>query len=214
MISLTASAAEAPGIAAYYYRVSAAGFGATTDMGAGVLVAPGKILTNCHITQYSRRIRAAKADDPAQEQQITLQAYDTDRDVCLLVAPGAAGPVASMGDSSSLKPGDPVYSFGYGRGTERISGLQGAFLRRQTIRGEEVLVTSSACADGDSGGGLFDRHGRLVGLVAAINTAAPGHECLAIPIERARQVLQRTPIAVQATPGARAFYLDPSPSRQ
>jgi hypothetical protein len=92
----------------------------------------------------------------------TLYAEDGDKDICLLDAKGITGKPAQLGKAASLKVGVPVYAVGAPKGLE-LSLSDGIVAQ---LRGgpPPFIQTTAAISPGSSGGGLFDREGRLVGL--------------------------------------------------
>jgi tetratricopeptide (TPR) repeat protein len=92
----------------------------------------------------------------------TLYAEDSDKDICLLDAKGIQGKPAQLGKAAALKVGDPVYAVGAPKGLE-LSLSDGIVAQ---LRGapSPLIQTTAAISPGSSGGGLFDKEGRLVGL--------------------------------------------------
>ncbi len=133
--------------------------GKLIKQGSGVLIPSGKIATNCHVVEGGAFYQVGQGEHlfPA-----TLFAEDGDKDICLLDAKGFTGNPAQLGKAASLKVGDPVYAVGAPRGLE-LSLSDGIVAQ---LRGEPppLIQTTVAISHGSSGGGLFDREGRLVGL--------------------------------------------------
>jgi tetratricopeptide (TPR) repeat protein len=92
----------------------------------------------------------------------TLYAEDADKDICILNAKGLEGKPAQLGKATNLKVGDPVYAVGAPQGLE-LSLSDGIVAQ---LRGgpPPFIQTTAAISPGSSGGGLFDKEGRLVGL--------------------------------------------------
>jgi serine protease Do len=132
----------------------------STSIGSAVMVAPGKLVTNCHVTKYARSIQVIKSGRRWDAEQ---QQSDVEHDLCLLSVPIGTVPVAQLGNSK-LKVGQQVYAIGY------INGL-GPRLSRGKIRalydydGGKVIQSTTPFKSGASGGGLFDEQGQLVGVV-------------------------------------------------
>ncbi len=133
--------------------------GAVKGQGSGVLLSSGKVATNCHVVEggVSYQVGRGKQLVPA-----TLYAEDGDKDICLLDAKGIEGKPAQLGKATDLKVGDPVYAVGAPQGLE-LSLSDGIVAQ---LRGEPspLIQTTAAISSGSSGGGLFDKEGRLVGL--------------------------------------------------
>ena len=179
--------------------------------GSGVLVAPDKILTNCHvlagaalsgITVVNSMTRVAA---PVREY-----ARLDDDDACLLHAPGAGSDVIEWGRSASLGFGDATHTFGHPGGSSNLIWSSGAFERRMAVsgRGEEVLVTNNYCRPGSSGGPLLDGEGRLVGIVTAVERFAGKTQetiygkCLSVTEATARELLRKPMFPIAMAPAS------------
>lgn len=132
----------------------------STSIGSGVMVAPGKLVTNCHVTRNATSIVVIKSGRRwgAEKQQ-----SDVEHDLCLLYVPAATVPVAQFGNDK-LKVGQLVHAVGYigGLGPRLSSGQVKALY---DYDGGQVIQTTTPFRSGASGGGLFDEQGRLVGVV-------------------------------------------------
>jgi hypothetical protein len=133
--------------------------GKAERQGSGVILPSGKVATNCHVVEGGASYQVGRGN---QLVSATLYAEDGDKDVCLLDAKGIEGKPAQLGKAASLKVGDPVYAVGAPQGLE-LSLSDGIVAQ---LRGSPspLIQTTAAISPGSSGGGLFDREGRLVGL--------------------------------------------------
>lgn len=133
--------------------------GEHTGQGSGVFISPNKVATNCHVVKggASYKVGQGKHLVPA-----TLYAGDGDKDICILTVKGIKGKSLQIGKAANLKVGDPVYAVGAPRGLE-LSLSDGIVAQ---LRGgpPPLIQTTAAISPGSSGGGLFDKEGRLVGL--------------------------------------------------
>jgi tetratricopeptide (TPR) repeat protein len=127
--------------------------------GSGVILSSGRVATNCHVVEDGVSYRVGRGD---QLVSATLYAEDADKDICILNAKGLAGKPAQLGKATDLKVGDPVYAVGAPQGLE-LSLSDGIVAQ---LRGgpPPFIQTTAAISPGSSGGGLFDKEGRLVGL--------------------------------------------------
>jgi serine protease Do len=132
----------------------------STSIGSGVMVAPGKLVTNCHVTKNATNIEVIKS---GRRWDAEKQQSDVQHDLCLLSVPAAAAPVAQVGNDK-LKVGQQVYAVGYinGLGPRLSSGQVKALY---DYEGGQVIQSTTPFKSGASGGGLFDKQGRLVGVV-------------------------------------------------
>lgn len=160
-------------------------------LGSGIQLAPGKIVTNCHVfrdakeyTKESMRVANVLTREIFDVQKY---AYDEDHDICLLYAPTAKGKSVALANSSDLAAAARVYSIGFPAG--RLTGSTGFFLGKRELHGESAVFTTNYCQPGSSGGGLFDDQGRLIGIVFGIHHTVEGDTCMAVPIEIVRSIL-------------------------
>jgi tetratricopeptide (TPR) repeat protein len=128
---------------------------------SGVVIAPGEVITNCHVASAGRTLRIKLGD---ARYPGTLHYADYDHDLCQLSVPDLAAPPVVLGDANSLIPGERVVAIGAPEGLElSISeGLISAL--RDYGDGSKVIQTTASISPGSSGGGLFDEAGRLIGL--------------------------------------------------
>lgn len=129
--------------------------------GSGVVIAPGEVITNCHVAKAGKtlRVKHAKSRHAAR-----LRHADHDRDLCQLSVPGLAAAPTKLGEVKNLKPGARVVAIGAPRGLELTisEGLISAL--RDFGDGAKIIQTTAPISPGSSGGGLFDEAGRLIGI--------------------------------------------------
>ena len=151
-------------LAATVVKIEAHNPNGSTSIGSAVMVAPGKLVTSCHVTRNANSIDVIKSGLRwnAQKQQ-----GDVAHDLCLLYVPSASAPVAQLG-SGKLKVGQQVYAIGYvgGLGPRFSAGKVRALYGYD---GGKVIQTTTPFRSGASGGGLFDEQGRLIGIVAFLS---------------------------------------------
>ena len=166
------------------------------SLGSGVIVdgRKGLVLTNSHVVQSGTDIQVRLKD--GREFKARLRGADPDFDLAVLELEGAKTlPSLSMGDSSDVLPGETVIAIGnpYGFSHTVTTGVVSALGR--TIRSEsgvftDLIQTDAAINPGNSGGPLINLDGSLIGINTAIYGKGWGLG-FAIPINKARQVMQR-----------------------
>jgi TonB family protein len=173
--------------------------GITMSFGSGVVIAPGEIITNCHVVRNAAilQVRKEGRSSPAH-----LHFADTARDLCQLQATQASSfsrPVRGLVAMTDLRVGQRVYAVGSPRGLELtlsdglISGL-----RHGADGSIERIQTTAPISPGSSGGGLFDQEGRLVGITTFqlkegqnLNFALPAPWVLELSSRQADLIEQR-----------------------
>jgi serine protease Do len=170
---------EAPNLDAAVFKVRAAGGGGVVNNGSAVLIAPGKLVTTCHVTRAAQGIQLSRGDETWAAQ---TSFADIPHDLCVLSAPGLTGAVpAVLGALGDLNLGDRVTAVGYRPGGKlAISG--GHVKGLHPYHGAPVLQVSAPFDHGQSGGALFDAQGRLVGITA-FKAVAGGDFHFALPLQ-------------------------------
>jgi serine protease Do len=168
--------------------------------GSAVLVAPGRLLTACHVIRSAQSIRVGR-------EEMQWQAYpatgDIKHDLCILDVPELAAAVpAAIGETERLGLGDAVIAVGYPRGGKRDT-TYGQVKGLHALDGADVLQVSTQFDRGTSGGGLFDGSGRLIGIIG-FKAMAGGNFNFALPLAWAGD----------AVPGQRAITADQPQAEQ
>jgi serine protease Do len=132
-----------------------------TFFGSGVVIAPNRVVTSCHVTRHSAQIVVVHRGGT---HQVSGQAADIDHDICVLDVPGLAAPVLEVGASQNLRVGQPVWAMGFegGGGLQFRTGFVRALHKYD---GAWVIESTTAFTSGSSGGALMDDHGHLIGLL-------------------------------------------------
>jgi S1-C subfamily serine protease len=141
-----------------------------TYFGSGVVVAPERVATNCHVIRNARKVMVSKGPQlyPAVAEQV-----DTRRDICLLSTPGIPFPVASVGSAQGLAAGQTLYFYGYPRAIG-ITFSEGKVQGVHAYEGGNVIETTADFTLGGSGGGIFNEAGKLVGLATFLTAGHHG----------------------------------------
>lgn len=147
------------------------------SIGTGFYVDPrGYILTNYHVIQSEvdpeyegkSELFVRPGNNPQLRIPAKVVGYDAVFDIALLKAETDAPEVLSFQSSSVLSPGSPLYAVGSPGGLENTvtSGIVSASGRRFLQLGDSLQI-DAPINPGNSGGPLFDREGRLIGVVFA-----------------------------------------------
>ena len=171
--------------------------------GSGIIISQNDsellVVTNNHVVEGSDTLTVTFNDGNSVEAQI--KGTDSARDLAVVAVPldkisddtMNAIKVATLGDSNSLKVGEPAIAIGnaLGYGQSVTTGIVSATGR--TIDGfdGEYIQTDAAINPGNSGGALLNANGEVIGINSAkINSSAVEGMGFAIPISDASDVIQ------------------------
>ena len=179
--------------------------------GSGVVVAKEYVLTNYHVVEKAHSLKISIDGDESNLYDATVAAFDSDKDVAVLNVPGLPLEPVELGDSDALEIGDWVVNIGNpigftGTATAGIvSGINreipgdGSTLDkygRSTRVVNSMIQTDAAINSGNSGGGMFNTAGQLVGIPTLKYTgsrfssnAAVESIGMCIPINEAKDVI-------------------------
>ena len=147
--------------------------------GSGVVIGQGFVLTNYHVVEDASSLRVTVTDDSGNtdEYAATLVAYDESLDIAIVYATGLDLPAVTLGDSDTLQVGDWAINIGNPLGFTKtttvgvVSALNRAiesesydkYGRKSTITNAMIQV-DAAINSGNSGGGMFNVNGELMGI--------------------------------------------------
>jgi serine protease Do len=166
--------------------------------GSGVIVSKdGYILTNNHVVGDADEILVTTSDDREFEAEIV--GSDSLSDVAVIKLKGDIKdlPVAYLGDSEKLKPGDWVMAVGnpFNLSSTVTTGIVSAVGRHTggIAMYQNFIQTDAAINPGNSGGALVNIDGELVGINTMIYTRSGGYMGIgfAIPINMARKIMEQ-----------------------
>ena len=148
--------------------------------GSGVILTEdGYIATCAHVVDGAKSLTVTLNDDTSYEA--TIVGTDSRNDLAIIKIDATGLVPATLGDSDMLTVGEDVIAIGNPLGELRgtaTSGIISAVKRTITVEGTEMelVQTDAAISPGNSGGGLFNASGRLIGIVNAkvSDTSAEG----------------------------------------
>ena len=166
--------------------------------GSGVVISSdGYILTCAHVVSGASNITVTVGDT---DYPATVVGEDDTSDVAVLKIDATDLTPATVGNSDSLAVGESVLAVGNPLGElggTVTSGIVSALNRSVTIQGTSSTNTMSliqmdaSVSPGNSGGGLFNMNGELIGLVNAKSSSSDAEGLgFAIPINDAIKVAQ------------------------
>jgi S1-C subfamily serine protease len=143
-------------------------------LGSGVLIAPDKILTNCHVLK----------NHPGWPQVVhrktnrrfnVIQHYNLGNlDACVLVGSFAGTPVQL---ATGFQEGENVWIFGFPAGLPTVG--QGTVKGLVDTDSGLSLLLAAFCTGGSSGGPVINSKGQLIGLNWGVFRYQ--NQCLSIP---------------------------------
>lgn len=148
--------------------------------GSGVILSEdGYIATCAHVVDGAKKLTVTLNDDTSYEA--TIVGTDSRNDLAIIKIDATGLVPATLGDSDMLTVGEDVIAIGNPLGELRgtaTSGIISAVKRTITVENTEMelVQTDAAISPGNSGGGLFNASGRLIGIVNAkvSDTSAEG----------------------------------------
>ena len=162
--------------------------------GSGVIfTADGYIITNAHVVEGAQQITVKLNDGTTYNA--TPVGSDSQSDIAVIKIDATGLTPAVLGDSDTIAIGETAIAVGNpsNLGVTSTDGIISALNRSVTVEGNtmNLIQTSAAISPGNSGGGLFNSKGELIGIVNAKN-ADENAEGLgfAIPINTAKAVTQ------------------------
>ena len=161
--------------------------------GSGVIISQdGYIVTCAHVVSGANNITVQLAD--GTEYTATVVGQDSTSDVAVLKIEATGLTPAVIGDSDSLAVGETTIAVGNPLGTLSntvTNGIVSALNREVTVQGNDMnlIQTSASISPGNSGGGLFNANGELIGIVNAKSSYSEAEGIgFAIPVNTAMEI--------------------------
>jgi serine protease Do len=175
-------------------------FGGGQGTGSGVIYdSDGWILTNRHVAEDAETLIVELNDGRTFEA--TVYGIDTLTDLAILKVDATDLPVAPIGSSRELEPGQLAIAIGNPLGYKHTvtTGIVSGLGRQITAAGatqesadtlRNLIQTDAAINPGNSGGPLVNSAGQVIGINTAVSTEAQGLG-FAIPIDFAKPIMQQ-----------------------
>jgi serine protease Do len=169
-----------------------------TGVGSGVIVSKeGYILTNYHVVGDANEILVTLSDE--REFPAEIVGSDSLSDVAIIKIKEKVDnlPVAYLGDSGKLRPGDWVMAVGnpFNLSSTVTTGIVSAVGRHTggITMYQNFIQTDAAINPGNSGGALVNIEGELIGINTMIYSRSGGYMGIgfAIPINMARNIMEQ-----------------------
>lgn len=178
------------------------------NVGTAITVAPGVVVTSCHVTRNATSVRVVKR---AGQWPVTAQYADAEHDLCFLAVPTWPGKPVTFAPEHSLRLYQPVVAMGFTRGVD-MSLTAGEITGLHEHDGGRIIQATSSFSSGASGGALLDPNGRLLGVLTFRLKGNTDH-FFSVP---ASWIAVQLPVApdryqpIEPAPGQRAFWEEDS----
>ncbi len=174
--------------------------GNASGTGSGFIFdADGWILTNRHVVQDANELTVVLSD--GREFPGETYGVDTLTDLAIVKIDATDLPVAAIGSSAHLEPGQVAIAIGnpFGYDNTVTTGVVSGLGRQITAADatqtsaetlNNLIQTDAAINPGNSGGPLVNSAGQVIGVNTAVNQNAQGVG-FAIPIDVAKPILEQ-----------------------
>lgn len=170
-----------------------------TATGSGIVVAPDKVISNCHVTRDARAIDIVAWNS---KWKVKEQVKDVDHDLCLLIVTREIGKPVEFGDSVAI--GKEVLAAGHPNGG-RLEVTDGQITGLHNLDGGQIIQSTAAFDSGESGGGVFDRDGKLIGVIT-FRSQAGGAFYFAVPVAWVQKLMLAQPSEFEGAKKTLAFW--------
>jgi S1-C subfamily serine protease len=176
--------------------------GGGTATGSGFVIdEDGHIVTNAHVVDGAESVQVTLGED-GESFDADVVGADPSTDIAVLQvdAPDDQLHPLTLGDSGSVKVGDPVVAIGNPFGLDRtvtagiVSALQREISSPNGFTINDVIQTDAPINPGNSGGPLLDAAGRVIGVNSQIEASGGNGNVgigFAVPIDTTREVAQQ-----------------------
>ena len=165
----------------------------TEGAGSGIIIDPdGYIMTCSHVVEDASKITVTLNNNKSYDA--TLVGIDVSQEVAVLKIDAKDLTAVTYGNSDDLRVGETAIAIGNPLGTLSgtvTTGIISSLDRELSIDGKNLslLQTDASVNPGNSGGGLFDASGNLIGLVVAKSTGSDVEGIgFAIPVNHAAEI--------------------------
>lgn len=138
--------------------------------GTGFVVAPNRVMSNAHVVAGSDSVTVEAS---GQTYDATVVSYDPNEDISILDVPNLPAPPLAFADAPAATGTDALV-LGYPGGGDfvvtparirEIIELKGPDIYQSTTVNREVYTIRGTVRQGNSGGPLIDRSGKVLGVV-------------------------------------------------
>lgn len=158
-------------------------------MGSGfVISSDGLIATNLHVIAEARPI-AVQFANGKKFDVVAVHATDKAMDLAILKIDAKDLPALELGNSDTVKQGQPVVAMGNPLGLKH-SVVAGVVSAKEEIEGRPMIQIAMPIEKGNSGGPLLDMQGRVQGLVT-LKSLVKDDLGFAVVVNPLKQLIER-----------------------
>lgn len=163
--------------------------GGQDALGTGFVIdKAGLIVTNLHVIGNARRLEV-ELSDGSKHEVTEVHATDTDLDLAVLrIAKQDLQPL-TLGNSDEVEQGQDVIAIGHPQGLQ-FSVVEGVVSAVREVEGHPMIQVAIPIEEGNSGGPLLDRKGRVQGVLT-LKSAVTSNLGFARPINALLPLLQK-----------------------
>ena len=173
------------------------GYYVQSGAGSGVIISQdGYILTCAHVVSGATSVKV-QLNGSDESYDATVVGQDSTSDIAVLKIDATGLTPAVIGDSDALAVGEVAVAVGNPLGTLSYTvtdGIVSALNRQVTVQNNDMTLiqTDASISPGNSGGGLFNGNGELIGIVNAKSSYSEAEGIgFAIPINTAMDIAQQ-----------------------
>ena len=173
------------------------GYYVQSGAGSGIIISQdGYILTCAHVVSGATSVKV-QLNGSDETYDATIVGEDSTSDIAVLKIEATGLTPAVIGDSDKLAVGETTVAVGNPLGTLSNTVTQGivsALNRQVTVEDNDMTLiqTDTSISPGNSGGGLFNANGELIGVVNAKSSYSEAEGIgFAIPINTAMDIAQQ-----------------------
>ena len=163
------------------------GYYVQSGAGSGVIISQdGYILTCAHVVNGATSVKV-QLNGSDESYDATVVGQDSTSDIAVLKIDATGLTPAVIGDSDALAVGNPLGTLS----NTVTDGIVSALNRQVTVQDNDMTLiqTDASISPGNSGGGLFNANGELIGIVNAKSSYSEAEGIgFAIPINTAMEI--------------------------
>lgn len=153
--------------------------------GTGVVISKEFVATNCHVIANGKGVSVNKYGDAYKP--IGIRA-DWKHDLCLIHFEGLPFKPVELRLSETLRYEEEVFAMGYPNGFNVPQPSFGTLKALYSLDNSLIIRSNAAISLGSSGGGLFDKDSRLIGITT-FKSPGPQGFFYSLPVEWIYQLM-------------------------